>query len=54
MGFLGIATQWQRQRHRAVARDERFLAHILDDSGYGASRNRQKFYRSDTGAADLT
>src|ERR1700689_3063438 len=40
MGFLGNTTQWQRLCYGAVARDERFLAHILDDSRYGANRNQ--------------
>src|ERR1700722_10554495 len=35
-----IATQWQRRRRGTVARDKRFLAYILDDSRYGADRNR--------------
>ena len=43
---LGIATQGQRRRQGAVARDKRFLAHILHDSGHGTNRNRQKFYWS--------
>src|SRR5580692_8836229 len=49
MGFrnrVGIATQRQSPRPVAVARNGGVFADILDGSGHGTNRNRQKFYWS--------